>query len=93
LAEVFAAGRVVGKPPPELLIGPGVVHAADRADAFWHPATLLHSSRYAGHVIDVSEELDVPAALLRPDGHVAWVGDDQQDLLSRLPTWFGAAIN
>jgi rifampicin monooxygenase len=45
------------------------------------------------HVIDVSEELDVPAALLRPDGHVAWVGDDQQDLLSRLPTWFGAAIN
>jgi 2-polyprenyl-6-methoxyphenol hydroxylase-like FAD-dependent oxidoreductase len=43
------------------------------------------------HVIDVSEELDVPAALLRPDGHVAWVGEDQQDLLSHLPTWFGAA--
>jgi len=43
------------------------------------------------HVIDVSEELEVPAALLRPDGHVAWVGDDQQDLLRSLPTWFGAA--
>jgi rifampicin monooxygenase len=43
------------------------------------------------HVIDVSEELDVPAALLRPDGHVAWVGDDQHDLRSNLPTWFGAA--
>ncbi|GAB3484340.1 rifampin monooxygenase [Amycolatopsis cihanbeyliensis] len=43
------------------------------------------------HVVDVSEELDVPAALLRPDGHVAWVGEDQQDLLDRLPTWFGAA--
>jgi rifampicin monooxygenase len=42
------------------------------------------------HVIDVSEELDVPAALLRPDGHVAWVGEDQQDLLGHLPTWFGA---
>ena len=42
------------------------------------------------HVVDVSEELDVPAALLRPDGHVAWVGDDQQDLLGLLPTWFGA---
>ncbi len=41
------------------------------------------------HVVDVSEELDVPAALLRPDGHVAWVGDDQQDLLARLPRWFG----
>ncbi len=43
------------------------------------------------HVVDVSEELDVPAVLLRPDGHVAWVGDDQHDLLGRLPTWFGAA--
>ncbi|MEV8531677.1 rifampin monooxygenase [Streptomyces sp. NPDC051211] len=43
------------------------------------------------HVVDVSEELDVPAVLLRPDGHVAWVGDDQQDLLGRLPRWFGAA--
>ncbi|MFI1168990.1 rifampin monooxygenase [Streptomyces sp. NPDC020801] len=44
------------------------------------------------HVVDVSEELDVPAVLLRPDGHVAWVGADQQDLLSRLPEWFGAAV-
>jgi rifampicin monooxygenase len=42
------------------------------------------------HVVDVSEELDVPAALLRPDGHVAWVGEDQQDLLGHLPRWFGA---
>lgn len=43
------------------------------------------------HVVDVGEELDVPAALLLPDGHVAWVGDDQRDLLEVLPTWFGAA--
>ncbi|MDH6114200.1 2-polyprenyl-6-methoxyphenol hydroxylase-like FAD-dependent oxidoreductase [Kitasatospora sp. MAP12-15] len=42
------------------------------------------------HVVDVSDELDVPAVLLRPDGHVAWVGDDQQELLGELPTWFGA---
>jgi hypothetical protein len=45
------------------------------------------------HVVDVSEELDVPAALLRPDGHVAWVGEDQQELLSQLPKWFGAAVS
>jgi 2-polyprenyl-6-methoxyphenol hydroxylase-like FAD-dependent oxidoreductase len=43
------------------------------------------------HVVDVSEELDVPAVLLRPDGHVAWVGEDQRDLVGRLPKWFGAA--
>ncbi|UXY32471.1 rifampin monooxygenase [Streptomyces sp. HUAS TT20] len=43
------------------------------------------------HVVDVSEDLDVPAVLLRPDGHVAWVGEDQQDLLGELPKWFGAA--
>ncbi|ALO13218.1 Monooxygenase [Streptomyces venezuelae] len=43
------------------------------------------------HVVDPTEELDVPAALLRPDGHVAWVGEDQQDLLDHLPKWFGAA--
>jgi 2-polyprenyl-6-methoxyphenol hydroxylase-like FAD-dependent oxidoreductase len=43
------------------------------------------------HVVDVSEELDVPAVLLRPDGHVAWVGEGQQDLLAHLPRWFGAA--
>ena len=45
------------------------------------------------HVIDISEELDVPAVLLRPDGHVAWAGDDQQELLSQLPKWFGAPVS
>ncbi|MGW0825930.1 rifampin monooxygenase [Streptomyces sp. NPDC002845] len=45
------------------------------------------------HVVDAGEELDAPAVLLRPDGHVAWVGEDQQDLLGRLPKWFGAAVS
>jgi 2-polyprenyl-6-methoxyphenol hydroxylase-like FAD-dependent oxidoreductase len=43
------------------------------------------------HVVDVSNELEVPAALLRPDGHVAWVGDDQQELGGRLSRWFGGS--
>jgi 2-polyprenyl-6-methoxyphenol hydroxylase-like FAD-dependent oxidoreductase len=44
-------------------------------------------------VTDVSEELDVPAVLLRPDGYVAWAGEDQAELLSQLPRWFGAAVS
>ena len=43
------------------------------------------------HVVDVGDELDVPAVLLRPDGHVAWVGADQRDLEERLARWFGTA--
>ncbi|MER5708609.1 rifampin monooxygenase [Streptomyces sp. NPDC002122] len=42
-------------------------------------------------VVDAGEELDVPAVLLRPDGHVAWVGEDQQELLGCLAEWFGTA--
>lgn len=44
------------------------------------------------HLVDVSEELDVPAVLLRPDGHVAWAGSDQQELEAELVRWFGAAL-
>ena len=43
------------------------------------------------HVVDCGDELDVPAVLLRPDGHVAWAGQDQPDLLAHLARWFGAA--
>ncbi|MET9058630.1 rifampin monooxygenase [Streptomyces antibioticus] len=43
------------------------------------------------HVVDVSEELDVPAILLRPDGHVAWAGEDQRELIGGLRRWFGKA--
>ncbi|WJV51142.1 rifampin monooxygenase [Streptomyces flavofungini] len=45
------------------------------------------------HVVDTSEELDAPAVLLRPDGHVAWAGEDQRELERQLPTWFGAAAS
>jgi 2-polyprenyl-6-methoxyphenol hydroxylase-like FAD-dependent oxidoreductase len=42
-------------------------------------------------VADTCEDLDVPAVLLRPDGHVAWVGEDQHLLETALARWFGTA--
>ncbi|MFJ8965291.1 rifampin monooxygenase [Lentzea sp. NPDC102401] len=43
------------------------------------------------HVVDVSEDLDAPAVLVRPDGHVAWAGEDQEALELELARWFGTA--
>ncbi|GAA4019372.1 rifampin monooxygenase [Allokutzneria multivorans] len=37
---------------------------------------------------DPTAALEVPALLLRPDGYVAWVGCDQQDLEAHLARWF-----
>ncbi|WDZ87749.1 rifampin monooxygenase [Micromonospora cathayae] len=41
------------------------------------------------HLADPTDALDVPGLLLRPDGHVAWIGDDQLDLDAHLTRWFG----
>ncbi|CAL9335277.1 FAD-dependent monooxygenase [Streptomyces sp. MPA0124] len=41
------------------------------------------------HVADPTAALDVPCVLVRPDGHVAWIGDDQRDLDEHLSRWFG----
>lgn len=41
------------------------------------------------HVVDTSEELDVPAVLLRPDGHVIWTAVDERPLQDCLRSWYG----
>ncbi|UAJ78511.1 FAD-dependent monooxygenase [Leifsonia sp. ZF2019] len=38
-----------------------------------------------------SDELDASAILVRPDGHVVWIGSDQAGLEERLRRWFGEA--
>ena len=45
------------------------------------------------YLADPTAVLDVPCVLLRPDGHVAWIGDDQQDLDDHLSRWFGKPAN
>ncbi|HZO68301.1 MAG TPA: FAD-dependent oxidoreductase, partial [Kribbellaceae bacterium] len=45
------------------------------------------------HVVDTSKDLEAPAVLLRPDGHVAWAGENQADLLGQIQRWFGAPAN
>jgi 2-polyprenyl-6-methoxyphenol hydroxylase-like FAD-dependent oxidoreductase len=44
-------------------------------------------------IADPTAALDAPALLLRPDGYVAWLGDDQQDLNDNLARWFGKPTN
>ncbi|WP_206790608.1 FAD-dependent monooxygenase [Amycolatopsis sp. MtRt-6] len=44
------------------------------------------------HLTDPAAALDVPAILLRPDGYVAWAGDDQRDLDDHLTRWFGSPL-
>ncbi|WP_280467924.1 rifampin monooxygenase [Nocardia cyriacigeorgica] len=44
-------------------------------------------------ITDPDAALDAPAVLLRPDGHVAWLGEHQPDLDDHLTRWFGKPAN
>ncbi|WP_194911514.1 rifampin monooxygenase [Catenulispora rubra] len=44
-------------------------------------------------IADPDAALDAPAVLLRPDGYVAWIGDDQQGLDDQLARWFGTSAD
>ncbi|MGY4742628.1 rifampin monooxygenase [Streptomyces sp. ATMOS53] len=41
------------------------------------------------HLTAPTAALDAPCVLLRPDGHVAWTGDNQENLNTHLTRWFG----
>ena len=44
-------------------------------------------------ISDATAALDFTAILLRPDGHVAWIGDRQRDLDDHLSRWFGKPVD
>jgi len=50
-------------------------------------------SNRVDYLADPTAALDAPAILLRADGHVAWIGDDQQNLNDHLTRWFGKPTN
>ncbi|MGW4946016.1 rifampin monooxygenase [Actinoplanes sp. NPDC004185] len=41
------------------------------------------------HLADPTAAVEVPALLLRPDGYVAWIGNEQRELDVHLARWFG----
>ncbi|MFB2556385.1 FAD-dependent monooxygenase [Herbiconiux liangxiaofengii] len=60
------------------------------------PADLAGWGDRVDHVDAPGADLAAPALLLRPDGHVAWLGDPRRlagrrDLRRSLTTWFGPA--
>jgi 2-polyprenyl-6-methoxyphenol hydroxylase-like FAD-dependent oxidoreductase len=77
VAELLRAGRGVLLAPPD---GPEAELAAP-----WKDRLDLIGTRLA-------EATSAKAALLRPDGYVAWATDDRDDasLRAALATWFGA---
>jgi hypothetical protein len=74
-----------------VLLNLGAPRAIDFAP--WSDRVQCIDATYAGTwELPVLGEVAAPAAvLIRPDGHVAWVGDGTtQGLTQALTTWFGA---
>src|SRR5512132_4191442 len=52
-SQILPTRPLVGEPRPELLIGPRIVTPTDRPPILSHNQTVLHSSRYAGHMFEL----------------------------------------
>ena len=82
-----------------LLDRTGRLSVAGRADRVDHVVDVAEVGVTGGEgvaggvgVADGDDVVGAAGVLLRPDGHVVWVGDDQRDLLPRLRAWFGEAV-
>lgn len=85
---------LVGRRLRDMPVGDGRLYSRAHAarGIVLDPSRTLTVDGWAERVDLIGEpcpELDVHAALLRPDGHVAWVGDDQAGLRTALKAWFG----
>ncbi|MBZ4323883.1 aromatic-ring hydroxylase C-terminal domain-containing protein, partial [Streptomyces huiliensis] len=72
-----------------LLDQTGLLSAEGWTDRVDHVVDVVEAGE-AGEVGEVGGELDAPAVLLRPDGHVVWAGDNPRELAEALTRWFGA---
>jgi len=79
-----------------VLLNLGEPGSADLTLTPWADRVQLIDARYTGEwELPVLGSVTAPAAvLIRPDGYVAWVGDqNRMGLLEALTTWFGPASN
>ncbi len=87
---------LLGRRLPDIALGSGNVYdrlhqgrglLLDRTGRL----TVVGWSDRVDRVSDPTASLDVPALLVRPDGHIAWIGQRQGELDDHLTRWFGAA--
>ncbi|MEV0432701.1 rifampin monooxygenase [Nocardia sp. NPDC050413] len=83
---------LLGKRLPDIELAHGGLY--DRLHAgralLLDPAGALSVTGWADRVDHLVDGMvDLPAVLLRPDGHVAWVDDGRHDLDRALTRWFG----
>jgi 2-polyprenyl-6-methoxyphenol hydroxylase-like FAD-dependent oxidoreductase len=92
--DLGSAQPLVGRRLPDLAVGDGGLfdRMHDGRGLLLDPEARFAVDGWGDRVDHVTEpcpDLEVSAALLRPDGHVAWVAGDG-DLDESLTRWFGA---
>lgn len=89
------AAELLGRRIPNLALTDGSLYARMTAG---RGVLLDRTGRYpltgwadcVDYVGDSGAELEPPAVLIRPDGHVVWAGSSRNDLDRALRRWFGA---
>lgn len=93
--DVGEGPRLLGSRLRDLPLGDGRLYERmrDGRGVLLDGTGTLSADGWAGRVEVVAAspgDLPAPALLLRPDGHVVWLGDDPAGLGAALRRWFGA---